>query len=924
MAKRILVKSSSGEIGTVEASELPSLVGSGYSPLTPEEAKEHALQKEYGEGLGNELQAFGEGALRGVSIGASDAVLRGLGVSAEGLRERKERSPIASTTGEVAGIAAPLAVSALAGPEAPAAVIASRTPVGLLARGSAALGEAGASALQGTRAAQILGRSASPAIGSAIEGAAYGLGQSVSEEALGSPGLNAERLLTNVGLGGLFSGALGGLFGAFAKATPETLIDDALRESGEIAVANPKSLDEVAKASGIDEGYIKSLGRRRAGADATEAAATELGAPVTAGMIGGKEAQILEDLVRNAPSAPAQAYARQLDEGFEIAQKAVADSFGETSGKSMAEVGQELADNFIQKFEARTQPFEAGFDRVRESTKNIVVSDKSKLRIAKNIEKLKVNNYSAIEKGLIDDVISNLNNTTSLEGLRSIKTGISKAAATEPQLWGIVGDISERIDGFIERAAKKAIAELPPGSLREEGRSVFRELDRLKKEYKPFREGINKLSSALFGGKRINGPRHFLSEMEKLKPEAFAKKLFTKENSRHLAFMAENFPEETRLLTRYVKDEMFRKARQIKGDMARMNSIFKQVDSLEREAKAFLFTPDELNRIKAAKTYLSSFPAKYNGPNTAHTLDRLSFWSSPVSAAGITARDFTMIQALKGLGPKTEAQVKALSKVERIIQDTARTIEDKSRAIVTGTKSIMKEVPAGALGIGLVPDNRDEKDTIKLINDLKSDPERMIDRLDEATKGVSAFAPQIGGAINYSASQAVEFLASKVPQRPNMGPLSPQYEFSQAEISKFNRYADVVEAPFSIFDQIESGTLTMEGLEALSAVYPGVYSDMKMAILEHIADDGEGFAEKMPYSTKLSLSMFLGEDMMASLSQPLIAANQMTIMGAGSEQARSSSQNQAKVSKEGISTIAKGDRMMTQMQRVGAGMEGVS
>lgn len=925
MAKRILVKNRNGQLGEIPVEQAREALSEGYQLATPDEAKEQSLQGQYGDGLGTEIRAGLEGAARGLSIGTSDAILQGLGADQEGLRERKERNPVAAGVGEVAGIAAPLAVSALAGPAGPAGVagaIAARTPVALLARGTLAAGEAAAGALEGTRAAQVLGKALAPAVGSAIEGAAYGLGQSVSEEALGDPGLSAERLVSNVGLGGLFGGALGGVFGAFNKAPVATILDDEIRAVGD-GVINPNNIEDVARASGIDEGYIASLGKKRAGAQSTEAAAQELGAPVTVGMIGGKEAQILEDMVRSSGSAPAQAYAKQLDEGFEIAQKAVAESFGEASGKSMAEVGDELSTNLINKFEDRTRPFEIGYDKVRESTKNIQVSDKSKLRIAKNIEALKVNNYSASEKTLINDVIQNLETTTSLEGLRSIKTGINKAAASDPTIWGIVGDISERIDGFIERSAKKAVAELPPGALREEGRQVFKELDRLKSDYKPFREGINKLSSALFGGKKINGPRHFISEMQKMKPEAFAKKLFTKENSRHLKFMADNFPEETRLLTRYVKDDIFRKSGQIKGDMARMNSIFKSVDNLEKEAKAFLFTPDELAKIKAAETYLRAFPAKFNGSNTAHAADRMQFWSSPVSAATITARDFAMVQALKGLGPRAENQVKALSTMERMIQKTTRGIEMKSKSIIRGTQNIMREVPAGALGAGAIPreeQRKEERKTLDLIQRLTADPEEMVTRLDDATKDVAEFAPKTAQSMALSASQAVSFLASKAPQRPNMGPLSPQYEFSDSEVAKFQRYSDVVEDPLSILDQVESGTLTMEAMETITQVYPGMYQDMKMQLMENIADLGEGpAAMDMPYATKMCLSMFMGQDLVASLGAQSIAMNQMVLAQTGQQQ--ETNIQGPKPTQKGLSEIGNSDRMFTPMQRSNLRME---
>lgn len=916
MAKTILVKNEQGQLGHIPLDQAQDALREGYSLATPEEAKEQRLQSEYGEGFGTELQAFGEGALRGLSIGLSDAAMRGLGVSAEGLRERRERNPIASTTGEIAGVAAPLIASSVAGPAGPAGVIAARTPVGLLARGSMAAGEAGAAALQGSRVANVLGRATAPALGSAIEGAAYGLGASVSEDMLGESGINAERVVQNVGLGGLFGGALGGFFGSLARATPETIVDDAVRATTDSV--NPQNIDEVARASGIDEGYIASFGRERAGASKTRADADILGAPVAPGMVGGKEVQKLSDMIRASSSAPARAHSAIYDQGFEIAEKKTLEALGEMSGKSMAEVGDELKDSFIRTYETKTKPFEEGYERLRESTSHIQISDKSKERIANNIYKLKVNNYNSDQKALIDDVVRNLmDNTTTVEGLRSIVTGVNKAATEKPELWGVSGDIAERLGSFVDRSIVKAVNEMPAG-LRGEGKKILTEKAALGESYKGFRKQMNQLGEALFGGKRINGPQHFLKLLDDTNPEKFAAKLFTKKNAKHLSFMSQNFPQETELLKRYVKDQMVKKAGGIKGEMARMNSIFKEYDGLEKEARNFLFNAEERKVIEAAKGYLGSFPPKFNGSNTAHAADTLQFWSSPTSAIGITARDYAMVKAIKGLGPLEQRQAKALTKLEKLIRTTSTKVEDGTRAIVRGSRQAFKNVPAGALGsaggAGAI-DNDDEKSTLKLINDLSSDPERLIEKLDGATNDLMPFAPKISTSVGVTATNAVQFLASKAPVRPNMGPLAGEYEFSQQEISKFNRYADIVEDPVSILEQVASGTLTSEAMETIQNVYPALYSEMKLSLLSQITERAaDGGILDIPYSSKIAMSMFMQEDLMISLAPAQISMNQMSLAKTGGGQERQGAGDGMRTTQKGLSDLTKSSRMMTPMQ----------
>lgn len=917
MAKTILVRNQNGQLGEIPVEQVSAAIQEGYQIASPEEAKESALQQEYGEGIGTEARAFGEGVLRGVSVGLSDVALRGLGADAEGLRERRERSPIASATGEVAGIAAPLVVSSLAGPAGPAAVIASRTPVVALSRASMALGETAAGAMQGSRVAKVLGKALSPAIGSTIEGAAYGLGASVSEEMLGESGLTAERLIGNVGLGGLFGGALGGIFGAFTKPTVAKAIDGALLESGEKAAANPANLKEAADEAGIIDLLVDpaSMGRKRAGAKAIEQAAADLGAPIAPGMIGDKNAGRLTDLLINSQTLPGKNHAKIYDTGFDIAKTAVDDAIGASTGKSMAEVGEELQERLIQSFEAKAAPFEANYAKLRESTQNIPISEKSKDRIAKNLLSLKVNNYDQAQKAMLDDVANDLiYNTTSVDGLRSIKTGVQKAAAVNPNLWGVSGDIAERLDGFIDRSIIKAVNELPP-QLRSEGKNLLTERKELGKAYSAFRKEMDSVGGALFGQKRINGPQHFLSLLEKERPEKFAERLFTKKNARHLKFMQENFPEEMALLSRYQKDAIIKSAGLIKGDKARMNHIFKKIDSMEKEARNAIFNPEELKKISSAKTYLDAFPEAFNTSRTAHAADALSMWTSPVTAVTATTRDLTMLAALKGFGPVAESQVQALSKIEKLSRSTAERVASTTKSIITGSKSLSKSVPAGAIGAAAassMTEREKEQETIKMINELSSDPEMLINRLDEATKDVSQFAPVVTGNIGLTATNAVQFLSTKVPPKPPMGPLGGEYEYSDYDLSMFNRYADVVKDPVSVLEQVQSGTLTKEAVEAVSQVYPGLYSDMRLSIMNDLADAAtQGEIDRISYGTKMSLSLFLQEDMMQSIMPGQILSLQAAMVKTNPGMP---SQGMKRPTQAGLSSLSGSTSSLTPMQ----------
>ena len=207
----------------------------GYTILTPAQVEQAHAQKQYGEGLGNVAKATGLGALRGATLGASDALIAGIG--GEGTRKAlkglREANPIASTVGEVGGTLAPLLASggaagaaegAGAGAKALGAAGSAVRAVGAVPRATAALGgivERGvARGLEaaGYEGATLAGRVGAGALklgaAGAAEGAVYGGAAAANEAVLNGDEITAEKIVSGMGHGALFGGAVGGALGA--------------------------------------------------------------------------------------------------------------------------------------------------------------------------------------------------------------------------------------------------------------------------------------------------------------------------------------------------------------------------------------------------------------------------------------------------------------------------------------------------------------------------------------------------------------------------------------------------------------------------------------------------------------------------------------------------------------------------------------
>lgn len=206
--QQVQVISPEGELGTVDFKDLhDAVLQEGYRIAEPADIAEHEKKVQYGEGLANVAKAGLAGAARGASFGISDKLLPKLpfGPSKETLSALQKYNPVSSGVGEGAGVLGSLAL----------------LPGGGLA---GAVGKAGGLAgdlAASKTASSLLGSLGKAAVGNTVQGAFYGAGHVLSEDALGDPALNAQKAWSQIGTSALLSGALGGVLKLGEIAAPK-------------------------------------------------------------------------------------------------------------------------------------------------------------------------------------------------------------------------------------------------------------------------------------------------------------------------------------------------------------------------------------------------------------------------------------------------------------------------------------------------------------------------------------------------------------------------------------------------------------------------------------------------------------------------------------------------------------------------------
>ncbi|HEX9711438.1 MAG TPA: hypothetical protein VGB52_02665, partial [Actinomycetota bacterium] len=116
---------------------------------------------------------------------------------------------------------------------------------------------------------------------------------------------------------------------------------------------------------------------------------------------------------------------------------------------------------------------------------------------------------------------------------------------------------------------------------------------------------------------------------------------------------------------------------------------------------------------------------------------------------------------------------------------------------------------------------------------------------------VAEVSPRMADQMETVAARKVEFLASKLPKRPDLMGLQTNWRPSDMDIAAFARSAQAAEDPASVFERVNDGSVTPEDAEALKAVYPEMFAEARAELLGSLSEIGG----ELSYERKLALSI---------------------------------------------------------------------
>lgn len=716
------------------------------------------------------------------------------------------------------------------------------------------LGREGAEAL-GERA---LKRAGTEAIEEGAEGAVFSAKQQLTEDALGDTELNGERLAASIGIGSLIGAGGGALFGGTA-----TLLGPA--------------------AKGITRGAGKAVQRTKSGLK---------------NLYGSSRGATLTDTA-------ADAYVKYINKtkGEEAAQT-VQRALDDPEVNNLVRKGDSVIEDEIPTFRERIDEL----DRTTMQTQEFAKGSLKRSNIIKGVRELddQIEGESralvAELRGLVDEI----NETPSaFEG----------AAQARNRLQRLADDTDAALDRSIQKGGKEATADAfmamdnakrSVGQMRvKAARSGFVK-DRFEQLYERYRKSLE--SEDLWGKGAAQAQQEINGVWAPMigNAEQFSKKFMSKSGQRE-GFEPIYTADPTKLDT-YLKnlgtgknqlaDEVF--DRQIRlqkefQDVVRKHydlpeDVSKKLDDATVAADKIRTRLNELTDVIRTRNQLEDLDSGFNASGVGATIGATvggaagSVTGTPGLGAGLGA---TVGSALAGAATSPKRAVQSLSTLGDMTKRMRRQTNDRAEAYVAKVTQDKpdksppplprrdKLVPS-ALTPAALESFREEVDHIL---DATTNPQATAEAASERLGDVAQAAPNTSAKAVQTATRAAQYLRQQIPpaatQRRNaLTPhLREDIRAPDTDVASFLRTLRAVQDPSTVLEDLENGTLTLEGVDALRNVYPRMYDSLVMSVFEQLAE-----AEKpVPYEHRVRLGILLGQPTDPSLEPDFIATMQEAV-----------------------------------------------
>jgi len=785
---------------------------------------------------------------------------------AERMRERREDNAALFTGAEIAG--------AVAGARGPTPVGGAAALGGLAERavlaGTSRLAERGAA---GSLAARALGTGAA----GLTEGAIFGAGHALSEDALGRADLTADRLAAGMGMGALLGFGGGAALGAGAAAGGDAL--RAAAGSGRAAAPGIQRLWQRSQGTRLREGV----------AEAFTNASSLMG-------FGGSRQIIRESLATTRGGQRILRGEQEIERGIGTFRQFLDD------GEDLARL---IQDGSVGNFK-------------RSVVRRSVLPDAAQWRTAAQRSRMSPETLARL--GPVEPRLSGSAQMELLQRTRALgEEMVARPRAQFPfsnapgrRLIDFADGFGEQINAAVTRGGREGAADLfiALDKMKRRLGAEWRRADNSRNAaevagadefqtlYHRFR---NHLEDTAFYGEAANIQREVNATWTPFIANArqFSPKFMSRSGEKLAGDVRDQFTGDPRKIARHLNslgtgagaldDEIFR--RHVRTQQALNEAIVKNMDlppELAAQVRARRASMDKF------ATQLDDLTATVEARNQFRELQQTAQTNSQLSTllpAGVGLAIGGPGGALAGAGlaalARPDSVIRAIATIEQIANTVNRRVEGGvagyiRRSIQQGRAAVGRGANADALARRAPAQFAvaDYEDRVNSILEFTGRPQEASERIAQQTEGLAEAAPNVHTQTMLATQRGAAFLRRHIPPAslPRIGPQSmlPRRPPSDVEIDTFMRYVRAVDSPTSIIDDLEDGRLSAAAVEAMRAVYPAMYEQVVSNVVEAMAEE----REPVPYEARLQLSTLLGVPFDPSLEPQSIQRLQISVSGA--------------------------------------------
>jgi hypothetical protein len=210
-------------------------------------------------------------------------------------------------------------------------------------------------------------------------------------------------------------------------------------------------------------------------------------------------------------------------------------------------------------------------------------------------------------------------------------------------------------------------------------------------------------------------------------------------------------------------------------------------------------------------------------------------------------------------------------------RSVVKATDDAALALARRSHAAVGAVPVKQRTIGFALRMASEYDRQRQeVLKRQADRELMVSQLERETGDLRSVAPELTTAIVAASGRGQAYLASTLPETPGLGGLPSRVhklEPPESEQAAWLRVANLVRQPGKLPDRVKEGKLTHAEVQGVSTAYPSLYEAIRTQVVSDAADAAD--RGRLPdYQKRLQLSILTGMPLEPTMRPEVIAAYQ--------------------------------------------------